>query len=102
MTHSVSFHGSKNIKVKVVSQQGLPKLLCKIFREFLLCGIHLHDLLWRFRFAPKQQLEVLLLQIPKLEDLTLEGAVDFLYPRKFCIDLEAAQLRTPERGNEFE
>lgn len=102
MTHSVSFHGSQNIKVKVVSQQGLPKLLCQIFREFLLCGIHLHDLLWRFRFAPKQQLEVLLLQIPKLEDLSLEIAVDFLYPMQFHIDLDAAQLCTPGRGNKFE
>lgn len=44
----------------------------------------------------------MLLQISKLEELTLEVAMDFLYPRKFHIDLEGPQLRTPGRGNEFE
>lgn len=34
--------------------------------------------------------------------LTLEVAIDFLYPRQVHIDLEATQLQTPGRSNEFE
>lgn len=92
-------------KESYVINTSLPKFICiKLRYSGNSCSMEFTSKFCqcRFRCALKQQPEVLLLQIPKLDRLTLEVAIDFLYPRQFHIDLEATQLPTPGRGNEFE